>query len=228
MLSTLQIQIGRPVHFNPIRREEGIDWPDDAETMIGIKRLNNLRYCVIDTIKNRVPGDLIETGVWRGGACILMRAILKVYGDTSRKVWVADSFKGLPKPNEEKYSADKGNDLWSKERLAVPLEEVKENFRRYGVLDDQVEFLVGWFKDTLPDAPISEIAVLRLDGDLYESTMDSLNALYHKVSSGGYVVIDDYGALEICKAAVDDFRAEHNIEEPLRPIDWSGYFWQKH
>lgn len=227
LLSHFQIQIGRPVHFNATAREEGRDWPEYAETMIGTKRLNHLQYCVFDIIRNRVPGDLVETGVWRGGACILMRAILKVYGDTSRKVWAADSFQGLPKPNVEKYPADRGTELWSKEGLAVSLEEVKENFRRYGVLDNQVEFLPGWFKDTLPNAPISKIAVLRLDGDMYESTMDSLNALYHKVSSGGYVIFDEYYHLETCRAAVDDYRTAHNIEEPMQQIDWSASFWQK-
>ena len=80
-------------------RENGEDWPLIAHTMIGMKRLDNLQYCVEKVIAENVPGDLIETGVWRGGAAIFMRAILKAYGVTGRRVLVADSFEGLPSPN---------------------------------------------------------------------------------------------------------------------------------
>ncbi|RPH80243.1 MAG: hypothetical protein EHM80_05790, partial [Nitrospiraceae bacterium] len=84
----------------------------------------------------------------------------------------------------------------------------------------------GWFRDTLPTAPISQLAVLRLDGDLYESTMDALNALYPKVSPGGFVVVDDYG-LPTCRAAIDDFRRARGIIDPIHRIDWTGVFWQR-
>jgi O-methyltransferase len=111
--------------------------------------------------------------------------------------------------------------------LAVSLAEVKRNFTRYGLLDDQVCFLEGWFKDTFPTAPINQIAVLRLDGDMYESTTDALVHLYDKVSPGGYVIIDDYGCIGNCKAAVDDFRRSRRITDPIQQIDWSGIFWRR-
>lgn len=217
------------VHVEPDRteaRQEGRDWPLEAETMVGLKRLDNLQQCVTSVIRNGVPGDLIETGVWRGGSSIFMRAILKAYGDTSRKVWLADSFRGLPPPDPARYPVDEGDTLWKYSELAIPMEQVKANFSRYGLLDDQVAFLPGWFRDTLPTAPIERLAVLRLDGDLYESTMEALVALYPKVSAGGFVIVDDYG-LPTCRAAIEDFRLAQGITDPIQRIDWTGACWQR-
>jgi hypothetical protein len=195
--------------------------------MIGLKRLDNLQNCIETVIRENVTGDLIETGVWRGGACILMRGVLAAYGDNGRKVFVADSFEGLPKADEEKYPADKGdNHYLFSPVLAVSREEVENNFKRYNLLDEQVVFLQGWFKDTLPSAPIQKIAVMRLDGDMYESTMDALVTLYPKLSLGGYCIIDDY-ALKGCKKAVDDYRERLKIKAELKEIDWTGRYWRK-
>ena len=207
-------------------RQEGRDWPIEAETMVGLKRLDNLQHCVTSVIRDGVPGDLIETGVWRGGSSIFMRAVLKAYGDCSRKVWLADSFCGLPQPDPVRYPVDRGDTLWTYQELAISLEEVKTNFSRYGLLDEQVKFLPGWFRDTLPSAPINRLAVLRLDGDLYESTMDALSALYHKVSTGGFIIVDDYG-LPTCRTAIEDFRRARGITDRIHQIDWTGAFWQR-
>jgi len=213
--------------FNREERAGGTDWPQDAETMIGLARLQNLQDCVTDVLRKGISGDLVETGVWRGGACIFMRAILKAYGDEEKIVWVADSFQGLPKP-DGRYAQDAEDVHWKLgDVLEVSLDEVKSNFARYGLLDRQVEFLPGWFKDTLPAAPIQRISVLRLDGDMYASTMDALAALYPKLSAGGYAIIDDYGELSSCREAVDDFRRERGITETLRKIDSCGAFWEK-
>jgi O-methyltransferase len=208
-------------------RAEGRDWPEQAETMIGLERLDNLQLCVTDVLRRDVPGDLIETGVWRGGATIFMRAILAAYGDNSRTVWVADSFQGLPKPSG-RYEADRGDDHWRYDELAVPASAVRENFARYGLLDEQVSFLEGLFQDTLADAPIEQLAVARLDGDMYESTIVALEALYPKLSPGGYLIVDDYGAVPGCRQAVEDYRRENGVTEPLVRIDWTGVYWQRH
>ncbi|OHV44489.1 macrocin O-methyltransferase [Pseudofrankia sp. BMG5.36] len=208
-------------------RAEGLDWPRLAHTMVGDRRLENLRYCVEQVIRDGVPGDLIETGVWRGGSCILMRGVLAAYGDTARTVWVADSFAGLPRPDAERYPADAGDLHHQVTVLAVSLAEVRENFRRYGLLDEQVRFLKGWFRDTLPAAPIERLAVLRLDGDMYESTMEALTALYPKLSVGGFCIIDDYGVIEGCRRAVDDFRRDHGVTEEILRIDPSGVYWRR-
>ncbi|HTD82315.1 MAG TPA: TylF/MycF/NovP-related O-methyltransferase [Gemmatimonadaceae bacterium] len=208
-------------------REFGMDWPAQALTMIGKKRLDNIQTCVERVLQDQIPGDLIEAGVWRGGATIFMRAILRAYGDAKRKVWVADSFRGLPRPDSDKYPVDRGYDLSMWRSLAVSAEEVRENFRRFDLLDHQVVFLEGWFADTLPVAPIDHLAVLRLDGDLYESTMDGLVHLYSKLSPGGFAIVDDYYSAPPCRQAVDDFRRANAIQEDIVRIDWSGAFWRK-
>ena len=208
------------------QREIGLGWPINGYSMIGTKRLNNIQFCIENVVKNNVPGDFIETGVWRGGSCIFAKSLFNIL-DKSRTVWVADSFEGLPKPNAELYPEDKGDDLFSLEQLRISKEQVQENFKRFNLLDDKVKFLKGWFKDTLPTAPIDQLAIIRLDGDMYESTMDGLVNLYHKLSAGGYIIIDDYGTIPACKKAVHDFRDKHGITEEILNIDGSGYFWQK-
>jgi hypothetical protein len=212
--------------YDPVLRSEGRDWPAEGETMIGLHRLDNLQACIVDVLERGVPGDLMETGVWRGGAAIFMRAVLKAYGDPERVVWAADSFAGLPRPDPERFPADAGDELWTQKPLAVPVDEVRANFERYGLLDDRVRFLEGWFRDTLPGAPVEQLALLRLDGDLYESTMVALEALYDRVSPGGYVLVDDY-ALPTCRAAVEDFRRDRAVAAPLEHVDWTGAFWRK-
>lgn len=209
------------------KRDLGLDWPAAAETMIGMQRLTSLQRCVETALTDNVPGDLVECGVWRGGASILMRAVLHAYGDETRRVWLADSFEGLPRPDTENYKADKWMRFFvSSPILAVSESEVRENFERYGLLDDQVRFLPGWFKDTLHDAPIDRIAVLRLDGDLYESTIQALDGLYPRLSPGGFCIIDDY-VLRPCRRAVADYRAKHGISEEIVDIDGTGALWRK-
>jgi len=213
--------------FDPQVRVEGRDWPATAHTMIGLKRLDNLQTCVEDVLSNNVPGDLVETGVWRGGATIFMRAILKAYGVADRRVWVADSFEGLPPPRPEQYPRDAGDVHHTYEQLAISLDVVKANFERYGLLDRQVAFLKGWFRDTLPHAPIRKLAVLRLDGDMYESTMDALVHLYPKLSVGGYLIVDDYGCIPSCREAVHDYRGSYGITDEILWIDWTGVYWRR-
>ena len=207
--------------------ESGTAWPVRAHTMIGLKRLNNIQHCVEAVISDRVPGDLIETGVWRGGACIFMRAILKAYSETERKVWVADSFSGLPPPTPSVYPADAGDTHHTHNQLlSVSRQTVEDNFQKYGLLDSQVQFLEGWFKDTLPGAPIEQLAILRLDGDMYESTIQALDALYDKLSPGGFVIVDDF-ALQGCAKAIHDFRDAHGVTDEVLDIDWTGVYWRR-
>jgi hypothetical protein len=213
--------------YDPAIREVGRDWPSMAHTMIGVKRLRNLRTLAETVLVNEIPGDFIETGVWRGGACIFMRAVLHAYNMTDRRVWVADSFEGLPPPDASRYPADADSTYHTFEDLSVSFENVRRNFHKYGLLDDQVVFLRGWFKDTLPNVKIERLALLRLDGDLYESTIIALNSLYDKLSPGGYVIVDDYHVVPGCKAAIGDFLAARKISSGLSEIDGVGVFWQK-
>lgn len=207
-------------------REGGLDWPVHAQTMVGIYRLRNIRDCMMTVLEDGIPGDCIETGVWRGGVCIYTRAILAAFGVKDRKVWVADSFEGLPPPDLQKYPQDAGDALHSIAYLAVSLEQVQENFRKYGMLDDQVVFLKGFFSDTLPGASIERIAILRLDGDMYGSTMDALGALYPKLSPGGFCIVDDYSLFN-CASAVHDYRGKHGETAEIVAIDRHAAFWRK-
>jgi uncharacterized coiled-coil DUF342 family protein len=212
--------------YDPTRRELGRDWPKLSFTMIGKARLRNIRELTETVLSEGVLGDFLEAGVWRGGACIYMRGILKAHGIDDRTVWVADSFAGLPPPNPKQYPADRDDTHHAVEPLAVSMEDVRDNFSRYGLLDEQVRFLKGWFKDTLPNAPVKRLALLRLDGDMYESTIQTLEALYWKVSPRGFVVVDDY-ILPPCKQAVDDFRARHRIVAKLEVVDGAAVYWSK-
>ena len=160
--------------------------------------------------------------------------MLKALEVTDRTIWVADSFEGLPEPDAERFPIEAEfhhGDAMKKvyNNLAVGLDEVQANFNAYKMLDDQVKFLKGWFKDTLPSAPIKSLAIMRLDGDYYESTMDSLTNLYDKLSIGGYAIIDDYGedAWTYCQKAVDEFRQQRDIDEPMIQVDSKCYYWKR-
>ncbi|OBJ75431.1 macrocin O-methyltransferase [Mycobacterium gordonae] len=211
--------------FDSRSRFLGADWPSLAFTMIGSVRMRNLRYVCETVLLDGIPGDFIETGVWRGGACIMMKGILEAHGDPERRVFVADSFAGLPPPDPDNFPADASSDFHLYSQLQVSRADVEENFRRFDLLDERVIFVEGWFKDTLPAAPIDQLAVLRLDGDMYESTMEALEALYHKVSYGGFVIVDDF-FLAPCAQAVHDFRNCYGIASPILPIDGMGTYWR--
>lgn len=200
--------------------------PPLGYTMIGRQRLDHLESCVTTVLAEAIPGDLMECGVWRGGSCLLMKAILDLSGDRERNLWVADSFAGLPPPSQPE---DQGMDL-SREHfpsLAVSQQRVERVFSDFGLLDARVRFVPGFFADTLAGCAVKRLAVLRLDGDLYSSTIQSLEALYDRVSPGGFIVIDDYGALGQCAQAVDAFRSVRGISDPITMIDWTGAFWRK-
>lgn len=225
-LARRRMQLVRQAQVSNEARETGLFWPRLADTMIGLRRLDNIQQCVLSVLDRGIAGDLIETGVWRGGASIFMRGILAARGVTDRRVFVADSFRGLPPPDPQRYPADAGDPLHEFAELAISRERVEQNFRKYGLLDEQVVFLEGWFSDTLPTAPIERLAILRLDGDMYGSTIEALEALYPKLSDGGYCIIDDY-ALTTCRQAVDDYRHREGINSALQSVDWTGVYWRK-
>jgi len=205
-----------------------------AVSMIPLVRFDNIKNCIEDILRNGIPGDLIEAGVWRGGAAIFMRGTLKAHGVNDRLVWAADSFEGLPEPDPDMFPLEakaQAGPVMQKlyNNLVASLEDVKRNFAAYGLMDDQVKFLKGWFKDTLPTAPINALSLIRLDGDFYESTRDGLNHLYDRLSIGGYVIIDDYGEASwtYCRKAVDEFRSHRRIEDPLIAVDSKCFYWQR-
>lgn len=215
-----------PIYFDPISRDLGTDWPLIAHSMAGNKRLLNIQTLAEDVINKNIAGDFIETGVWRGGACIFMSAILRAYDITNRSVYVCDSFDGLPPPKDHEYPADRGDTHHTAPFLRVSLDEVRENFEGYDLLTDQVKFVKGWFCDTLPNLGAEKLAILRLDGDMYESTIQALENLYPKLSIGGHLIIDDY-ALSNCRRALEDYRKFHDITDEYVIIDNSSAYWTK-
>ena len=197
-----------------------------AHTMIGRLRLDHLQRLAEKAIADGIPGDFLEAGVWRGGACVLLAGVLAAYEVRDRCVWVADSFQGMPRPaRAEDAGWDMSADVLPV--LSVSEADVRQLFERYGLLDERIRFLPGWFKDSLPGCPVQQLALLRVDGDLYESTRDVLENLYARVADGGYVIVDDYRSLPPCRQAVEDFRAAHAIQAPLENIDGHAVFWRK-
>lgn len=139
---------------------------------------------------------------------------------------VADSFRGLPKPDEVNFPSDRGDKHYSQEFLAVSRQQVESNFMKYNLLDCQVIFLEGWFKDTLSYVPSEKLSIVRLDGDLYESTWQAISSLYPKLSSGGYCIVDDYH-LKGCRQAIDDYREQNSISTPIQQTKGNPVYWRK-
>ena len=204
-----------------------------AITMLPRVRLDNIRQCTEYVLQNNIPGDFLEAGVWRGGGCIFMSGCLRAFEIFNRRVWVADSFEGLPEPDAtrtkevEFHNSPLMQKIYGK--MSASLQEVQANFSAYGMLDNRVQFLRGWFKDTLPGAQFDRLALMRLDGDYYESTIDALGALYPRLSPGGIVIIDDYGEdlWTDCRQAVEDFRSANDIGAELFRVDSKCVFWKK-
>ncbi|HEX4019703.1 MAG TPA: TylF/MycF/NovP-related O-methyltransferase [Acidobacteriaceae bacterium] len=261
--------------FRLDKRVTGEDGPTAAHTMIGLKRLDNIQHCLEEVLSSGVPGDVIEAGVLAGGATIFMRAILKAHGDTTRRVFVCDSFVAQPTAAPPKFvqwtlkaAASIDDRDWQRnffrvlqsinpakavpdvkdpsdelvgytmqvlqngDRMAVPTRDtslagVRSNFARYGLLDDQVVIVKGYFSETLPGLDAEAFSLIRLDGDLYESTMDCLENLYPKLSSGGFCIIDDYHELPDCRRAVEEYRSRQGIEDRIEAIDYHGVYWRK-
>jgi len=202
----------------------------EAHTLLDPSGLSNVEYCVRNILNKDIPGDLIECGVWKGGTCIFMRGLLKALGDRERTIWVADSFQGLPDPDPDICPLDTISHEILKVigAFSVSLEAVRANFKAYDLLDKQVQFLPGWFCDTLATAPIEKLALIRLDADYYDSTVQALEALYPKLSAGGYIIIDDYGTYTLgARRAVDEYRARHEIQQPIVVVNESIVFWEK-
>jgi len=213
-------------NFNSERRNKGHDWTYLGSTMTGILRLNNLQELLLRVFSSRVHGDYVETGVWRGGSSIFARGVMRAYGQAERAVYLCDSFRGLPPGDRKLHKRDSG---WDRTPyLEVSTQVVASYFEEASLMDDKVVFVKGFFNDTMPILvpQISSIAVLRLDGDMYESTVDVLYHLYDKVALGGFVIIDDWYGFP-AKDACEDFFLAHGISPEILSIDQYAVYWQK-
>lgn len=193
-------------------------------------RINNLRECAESVLETNIPGDFLETGTWKGGLSVFMRGILAAFSDTSRNVWVADSFEGLPEIDPNSELKDLIFSFILKKlahNLSINFDYVKNLFHRYHLLDGQVKFIQGWFHESLPKSSITCLSLIRLDGDYYESTAPVLEFAYPKLSQGGYIIIDDYGLFIGCRRAVDEYRLKYNINTEMHWVDEYTVYWQK-
>jgi len=207
-------------------RQKGGDWTYLGDTMTGWKRIDNVHALLQDVMEHNIPGDYIETGVWRGGSSMFARAVMLAYGQPHRKSYVCDSFSGLPPQGRPLHKGDKGWD--NTPYLEVHQDIVVDGFDKYSLLDENVIFVKGFFNDTMPHVrPLVEsVSVMRLDGDMYESTVDVLYHLYDKLSVGGYVIMDDWFGFP-SKQACEDFFAVHKISPQIVRIDDLSAYWQK-
>jgi len=186
-----------------------------ASAALGRVRLDHLRGCLEALRNDAVEGDLIESGTGRGGAAIFMRGFLEAHEIAGSRVWVVDRFDGRELPDGE-------DDV----RFPPVLNSVREGFARFDLLDDRVKFLQGPPASELGHSSIDEVALLRVDSIDPEEVRAILEAIYERVSPGGFVVIDDYGSAG-CQEAVEAFRADIGVQEPLERIDWSAAAWRR-
>ncbi|CAH1797887.1 unnamed protein product, partial [Owenia fusiformis] len=213
--------------MNNDERRRGGDWPSVGYTMIGIIGLDNIQELLENVIQDGVPGDFLEAGVWRGGASMFAKALMNSYNQQNRHSWVCDSFEGLPPATQ-----NNDDDQWSEMKaLVVSKETVKGHFEEFFLLDEMVHFIQGYFMYSLPclRKTLAEkdrkIAILRADGDMYESSMDILFNLYEFVPVGGYVIIDDW-SIPVAVKAVNEFREMHNIKSTIVQFRGISAYWK--
>ena len=189
----------------------------------GYRRLTTIEHLLEAIISRRVPGDLVEAGVFKGGVGILMQAILRKHKlDQIRRVWNFDSFNGYPHVNVSRYPQDEEwKDVWFEEKfwdqgfINTSLKQVKDNFATHGMLNGNVHFVQGWFAHTLPRAEVNRIAFLHIDADLYSSITQALEYLYPKLSPGGVVLLDDF-KFPASYLAIAGFRQRYGIKTKWR------------
>jgi len=194
--------------------------------MTGFARLDNVRDLLLDVLKNNIQGGYIETGVWRGGSSIVARAVVAAYGATDRISYVCDSFAGLPPGDRSLHIKDLNWD--NTPYLEVSSETVASSFHKFGLLDANVVFAKGFFNESMPvlSKHIDKLSIMRLDGDMYESTVDVLYPLYEKLSIGGYVIMDDWRTFP-SRTACEDFFKVHDIQPDIIAIDQNSAYWKK-
>jgi hypothetical protein len=202
-------------------------------SLVGSQGMEATYDCTKRVLTERVPGDLVECGVAQGGSALLIGILNERFGNPPRRLWLFDSYEGLPEPTLEDYRGGKtGTHVrpLPKGSCLGTIEDVRRLlFQQHGLSDRYVQLVKGWFQDTLPVTHdrIESIALLRLDGDWYESTKVCLENLYDKVSAGGFVILDDYFSCYGCKRATDEFLASRKQEFPIVPDGRGGAYFQK-
>lgn len=193
-----------------------------THSMTGPERLYAMHEAVRYVHARDIPGAIVECGVWRGGSAMMAALTLLQLRDTSRKLWLYDTFRGMPRPGarDVDINGSAAQDRWVENWCAASVGEVKRNLVSTGYPVQQVVYVDGMVEETIPESSPEEIALLRLDTDFYESTKHELEHLYSKLTSGGVLIIDDYGNWQGARRAVDEYFAA----EPLlfSRLDYSG------
>lgn len=210
-------------HYDLERGEWMVDPDSRPLTLLRKGQLDLIERAVAHIAQRNVAGDLMEAGIWRGGAIVLMRALLNAYGLAGRKVIAADSFTGIPLNTR---ATNDPVDQWS-DRWVASLDEVRRNIARFGLLDDRIEFVPGLFADSLKGFTGRRLALLRLDSDSYDSVETSIEHLYPMLSPGGVIIIDDWH-LPGCRMAVEDYRARYAINDPVQEFDANAFWTKRH
>ena len=195
------------------------------------ERLYVLCKSVEYIVKNNIPGDFVECGVWRGGSMMAVAHTLLRLGDTSRRLYLFDTFEGMPKPGEKDISF-RGEDAsitWRELNRGdangwcyASLEEVRRNMLSLGYEADKIHFVKGTVEQTLPSAAPDSIAMLRLDTDWYTSVRHELDHLFPRLTRGGVIIVDDYGHWEGARQATDEYIKEHNLPLLFNRIDYTA------
>jgi len=197
-------------------------------TKVSVKRLINLYRLAQKVNRLRLPGDIVECGVWNGGSAAIM-AVADRDDTTSgkvRKLWLFDSFRGLPPPSNK--DGKQARETYFQGWCQGEPEKVKQIFRRFRLSLQPVNTVAGWFDETLPTADLQTIALLHVDADWYASVKIVLETLYDKVVEGGFIVLDDYWRWPGCREAVTDYLKEHQIQGVvLKQVDLHGVYFQK-
>lgn len=210
-------------HYDQAAHDWTIDPLSRPHTLQDRGQLDLIEQSVAAIVRGRVPGDFIEAGVWRGGAIILLRALIAAYDLPDRQVIAADSFAGIPRNTQFRHDpVDEWQDRWE-----ASLDDVRGAVRRYGLLDDRVEFLAGYFADTLPGLRKRRLALIRLDSDSHDSVLTSLEYLYPLLSPGGIVIVDDWHLIG-CRFAVNTYRERHGITDEVLTEAGNGYWVKTH
>jgi len=199
-------------------------------TMTSPERRASLLGAVDHLVKHRIEGDIVECGVWRGGSMMAVALALMARGDTSRRLWLYDTFEGMSEPTE----ADRGVDGESAQAqlqraprdaavwAVASLDDVQANLARTGYPADRIRYVKGKVEDTLPATLPGRIALLRLDTDWYESTRHELAHLYPRLVRHGVLLIDDYGHWQGARKAVDEYFAAAAEPVFLHRVDYTA------
>jgi hypothetical protein len=192
-----------------------------GNTLASRTRLSTLFRLSREIERLRIPGAIVECGVFKGGSA----GVLAKASNRARPLFLFDSFEGLPPPGE--HDGRMAGERYQAGWCAATETDVMELLEGLGISRQRIHIFKGWFQDTLPTADVGEIALLHIDADWYESVKLCLDTFYDRVQRGGFIVFDDYGRWEGCTRAVDVFLASRGLKVTLDPRAPEGHYFQK-